>query len=78
MEHLQRKLAAHFAAGGTLEEAATKNRKWDKPAGKEALNMWQLGASLSEIEAEMKRRNYRLVEGTTVKQFLLQQGQNPA
>ena len=75
MDEYQRQLAAHFAAGGTLEEAARKRRTWDAPAVKESLSMWQLGASVLEIEAEMKRRNYSIVEGTTVKQALIKQGQ---
>ena len=75
MDEYQRQLAAHFAAGGTLEEAARKRRTWDAPAVKDSLSMWQLGASVSEIEAEMKRRNYSIIEGTTVKQALIKQGQ---
>jgi hypothetical protein len=75
MDKLQRKLAAHFAAGGTLDEAAKKRRKWDAPAAQDALSMRQLGASISEIEAEMKRRNYHVIDGATVKQCLIQHGE---
>lgn len=75
MTEYQRHLAAHFQAGGTLEEAARKRRDWDAPAAKDSLNMWQLGVSVSDIEAEMKRRNYSIIEGTTVNQALIQQGE---
>ena len=57
MEQLQRNLANHFKAGGTLEEAANKHKTWQTSMGKDALKMWQLGVSINEIEAEMKKRS---------------------
>ena len=73
MTEYQRHLAAHFQAGGTLEEAARRRRVWDAPASKDSLNMWQLGASVADIEAEMKRRNSSIVQGATINQALNQQ-----
>ena len=76
MEQLQRNLAAHFAAGGTLEQAANKHKSWDQSTEKDHLSMWQIGKSLNDVETEMKRRSRRLSEqGTTMKQGLRQQGQ---
>ena len=73
MEQLQQNLAAHFASGGTLEQAANKHKSWEKPLPKDGLNMWQIGKSISEIDADMKRRSYRLSDGASLKQTLRQQ-----
>ena len=75
MDQLQQNLAAHFAKGGTLEQAANKHKSWEKPIGKDGLSMWQLGKSIGDIEADMKGRGCRMSEGTTLKQGLRQQDQ---
>ena len=72
MDHLQRNLADHFAAGGTLEQAANKHKNWEEPKGKESLSMWQVEKSIEEIEADMKRRT-REYHASVIKQSLRQQ-----
>ena len=76
MDELQRNLAAHFAAGGTLEQAANKHKAWDSSKGKDKMSMWQIGKSINEIENEMKRRSCRLSEGPAIKQSFRQQSQS--